>query len=103
MTLLISNLSKGGKKMKKVAFGTILIVVGFISSIAFSQETPRINKEELRTMLGDPNVIILDVRIDAEWKASDKKIQGATWKNPEQIKSWLTQYPKDKTFVFYCS
>ena len=54
-------------------------------------------------MLGDPNVIIVDVRIDDEWRASEKKIQGATWKNPEEIGSWLRQYPKDKTLVFYCS
>ncbi len=89
--------------MKKIVFVTVLILAGLLSSIAFSQEPPRISKEELRAMLGDPNVLIVDVRISDEWKASDKKIQGATWKNPEQIRSWLTQYPKDKTLVFYCS
>ena len=56
--------------------------MGLFSSIAFSQEPPRISKDELKAMLGDPNVIILDVRIYDEWKASDRKIQGATWKNP---------------------
>ncbi len=89
--------------MKKIVIGTVLILTGLLSSIAFSQEPSRISKEELKAMLGDPNVIIIDVRIDDEWKASDKKIQGAAWKNPEQIRSWLTQYPKDKTLVFYCS
>ena len=91
--------------MKNVVFGFILILIlmGLLSSVAFSQEPPRISKEELKTMLGDPNVIILDVRIDDEWKASGRKIQGATWKNPEEIGSWLKQYPKDKTLVFYCS
>ncbi len=89
--------------MKNVLFGSILILTGLLWSVAFCQEPPRISKEELRAMLGDPNVIILDVRIYAEWKAGDKKIQGATWKNPEQIKSWSKEYPKDKTLVFYCS
>ncbi len=89
--------------MKNLLFGSILILMGLLSSAAFSQEPPKISKEELKTMLGDPNVIILDVRIYDEWKASDKKIQGATWKNPEKIGSWLKQYPKDKTLVFYCS
>ncbi len=89
--------------MKNVVSGSILILTGFLWSVAFAQEPPRISKEELRAMLGDPNVIILDVRIYDEWKASDKKIEGATWKNPEQIKSWLKEYPKDKTLVFYCS
>ncbi len=89
--------------MKTIVFGTILILMGFFASAAFSQEPPRISKEELKAMLGDPDVIILDVRISDEWKTSDKKIQGATWKNPEQIKSWLAQYPKDKTLAVYCS
>ncbi len=89
--------------MKNVVFGSILILIGLFSSVAFSQEPPRISKEELKTMLGDPNVIILDVRIGDEWKTSGKKIQGATWKNPEEIGSWFKQYPTDKTFVFYCS
>ena len=89
--------------MKNVVFGLTLILTGLLLSVAFSQEPPRISKEELKNMLGDPNVIILDVRIYDEWKASGKKIQGATWKNPEKIGSWLKQYPKDKTLVFYCS
>ncbi len=89
--------------MKTFVLATVLILTGLLSSVAFSQEPPRISKEELKAMLRDPNVIILDVRIFDEWKASDKKIQGATWKNPEQIKSWLAQYPKDNTLVFYCS
>ena len=89
--------------MKSVIFGSILILMGLLSSVAFSKEPPRLSKEELKTMLGDPNVIILDVRIDDEWRASEKKIQGANWKNPEEFGSWLKQYPKDKTLVFYCS
>ncbi|MFB3884405.1 MAG: rhodanese-like domain-containing protein [Thermodesulfobacteriota bacterium] len=89
--------------MKTVIFGSILILMQLLSTVAFSQESPRISKEELKTMLGDPNVIILDVRIDDEWNASEKKIPGATWKNPEEIGSWLKQYPKSKTLVFYCS
>ncbi len=89
--------------MKNAVFGSILILMGLLSSVAFSKEPPRISKEELKTMLGDPNVIILDVRIYDEWKASGKKIQGATWKNPEKIGSWMKQFPKEKTLVFYCS
>ncbi len=89
--------------MKNIVLGLILILTGLLSSVTFSGEPPRISKEELRTMLDDPNVIILDVRIYDEWKASGKKIQGATWKNPEKIGSWMKQFPKEKTLVFYCS
>ncbi len=89
--------------MKNVVFGSILILMGLLSSVVYSQEPPKIGKEELRTMLGNPNVLILDVRIEGEWRASEKKIQGAIRENPEEVKLWLDKYPKDKTLVFYCS
>ncbi len=89
--------------MKNVVFGSILILMGLLSSVVYSQEPPKISKEELRTMLGNPNVLILDVRIEGEWRASEKKIQGAIRENPKEVKLWLDKYPKDKTLVFYCS
>lgn len=89
--------------MKNVVFGSILILMGLLSSVVYSQEPPKISKEELRTMLDNPNVLILDVRIEGEWRASEKKIQGAIRENPEEVKLWLDKYPKDKTLVFYCS
>ncbi len=89
--------------MKNVVFGSILILMGLLSSIVYSQEPPKISKEELRTMLDNPNVLILDVRIEGEWRASEKKIQGAIRENPDEVKLWLDKYPKEKTLVFYCS
>ncbi len=89
--------------MKNVVFGSILILMGLLSSVVYSQEPPKISKEELRTMLDNPNVLILDVRIKDEWRASGKKIQGAIRENPEEVRLWLNKYPKDKTLVFYCS
>lgn len=89
--------------MKNVIFGSFLILMGLLSSVVYSQEPPRISKEKLRTMLGNPNVFVLDVRIDVEWRTSEKKIQGAIRENPEEVELWLDKYPKDKTLVFYCS
>ena len=89
--------------MKNVVFGSILILMALLSSVVYSQEPPRISKEKLRTMLGNPDVFILDVRIEGEWKGSGKKIQGAIRENPEEVELWLDKYSKDKTLVFYCS
>ncbi len=71
--------------MKNIVFGTILILVALLSSVAFSQESPRISKEELKTMLGNPNVIILDVRIVDECKASERfrELPGKTLKKSD--------------------
>ena len=64
---------------------------------------PRMSKEELKSLLGDPNVIILDVRTGEGWKESKEKIQGAVREDPEKISSWANKYGHDKTLVLYCS
>lgn len=53
-------------------------------------------------MLGNPDVIILDVRLSNDWDRSEWKIRGAIREDPEEnLKTWAEKYPKDKTLVFY--
>lgn len=62
-----------------------------------------ITKEELKTMLDDPDLVILDVRRGKDWKSSEFKIQGATYARPEAYADWAGTYPKTKKFVLYCA
>ncbi len=82
-------------------FGLALIL--FFVGKAFTAEVPRISAEELRTMLGNPDVIIVDVRLSGDLAESNSKIKGAVREDPRQIDSWMDKYPKDKTLVFYCA
>ena len=68
---------------------------------AMSQEVPRISKEELKEMLGQPDVVIIDVRADSDWRESPVKVKGAVREEPDKVDSWLEKYPKDRTLVFY--
>jgi rhodanese-related sulfurtransferase len=73
-----------------------------LRNLAADSRVPRITKEELRSMLDNPDVIIVDVRVEDEWKKSEWKIKGAVRENPEgDIQSTIEKYPKDKTLVFY--
>ena len=77
---------------------------GCLQYLAPYREVPRITKEDLRSLLGNPDVIIVDVRIEEHWKESKSKIQGAVREDPEKdINTWADKYPKDKTLVFYCA
>jgi rhodanese-related sulfurtransferase len=64
-------------------------------------DAPRITKEELKSRLGDPDIIILDVLVQDQWETVDQKIKGAVHENPEEVDSWASKYPKDKTYVLY--
>lgn len=62
----------------------------------------RIPKEEVRSMIGDPNVIILDIRLKSHWEKSKVQIPGAVYEDPvADIKTWAHKYPKDKLIVLY--
>lgn len=87
-----------------VGFLFAFVLTGCLQNVSLAAKVPRMTKEELKSLLGNPDVIVVDVRIAAEWKRADLKIQGAVREDPEKdYKTWASKYPKDKTLVFYCS
>jgi predicted sulfurtransferase len=80
-----------------------LASMALFAKAAVADEVPRMSKEELRSMLGNPDVVIIDVRAGKDWEASQSKIKGAVREEPRQAKSWADKYDKDKTYVLYCA
>ena len=78
-----------------------LTLVAACSLIALSGSAPRITTEELKSMLPDPKLVIVDVRRDQDWNSSEYKIKGAVRANPTKVESWASSFGKDKTFVIY--
>lgn len=72
-----------------------------VSAMGKSADAPRMTPEELRSLLGGPDVVVLDVRVGDEWAKSNEKIQGAVREDPEKYNQWAVKYPKEKTLVFY--
>ena len=68
---------------------------------AFAADVPKMSKEELQAMVGNPDLIIIDVRAGGDWTASDSKIKGAVREEPGKVTSWMNGYARDKTLVFY--
>jgi len=93
--------------MKKLLLAVLIIAVFPFSTgrlpFATAADVPRLSKEELRSMLGNPALVVIDVRTEKEWRKTDKKISGATWEDADEFDLWAAKYPKDKTIVLYCS
>jgi rhodanese-related sulfurtransferase len=92
--------------MKKRLFIVALLIffmAGIRIPFARSSEAPRMTKEELKAMLGNPDLVIRDVRREGDWTGNDLKIKSAVREDPEAIQGWVNKYPKDKTLVFYCA
>jgi predicted sulfurtransferase len=94
--------------MKQRLLKVLAVLLAFTSmalfaKVAMADEVPRMSKEELRAMLDNPGVVIIDVRSSKDWEASQSKIKGAVREEPRQAKSWADKYDKDKTYVLYCA
>jgi Rhodanese-like domain len=94
----------------------VLIVAGLVSALLVSgpsfvtgapddkipfPEVPRITKEQLREMLGKPDVTIIDARPVEQWKYSDQIIPGTVHEDPLSIQSWARNYDKNRKTVVY--
>jgi Rhodanese-like domain len=75
---------------------------GLISNASF-KEVKSISKESLKSRIGDPSIVILDVRRPQDWKRSGIKIKGALLENPYKFNAWYSRYPKTKTIILYCA
>jgi len=78
-------------------------MVGVFATLARPVDAPRMTKDELKAMMGNPDLVIIDVRLGKDWTDSDLKIKGAVREESEAFESWAKKYPKDKTLVFYCT
>jgi rhodanese-related sulfurtransferase len=92
------------KKKLLVVLTFISLIVGLFTTFALSADAPMMTKDELKAMIGNPDLVIFDVRLGSDYFSSDLKIQGAV--RPDlgtHIYLTALTYPKGKTFVFYCA
>jgi hypothetical protein len=87
------------KKRGKLAIWTLafaLAMAGIYTRTAIAVgEVPRVTKEEVKELLANPDVVIIDVRSGKDCKASEITINGAVREDPMQSKSWIHKYPQD--------
>ena len=89
--------------VKRVVSTVVLLLIVLACGVARAEEVPTMTKEQLRPMLGKPDVIIIDVRTKYDWDSSKVKIPGAVREDGLKFGSWMNKYPKDKTIVLYCN
>jgi rhodanese-related sulfurtransferase len=88
----------------RVLITLMAIAVGWSMGVAAaSAEAVRMSQEELKSRLGEPALLIIDVRSYTDWFLSREKIKGAERENYRDFDGWAAKYPKDKTIVLYCA
>lgn len=83
----------------------ILLTTGLFPTFVLSADVPMITKDELKAMLGKPDLVLVDVRLGRDFIFSDLKIKGAE-RPPDMSHPTPNTFrviEPDKTIVFYCA
>jgi rhodanese-related sulfurtransferase len=64
--------------------------------------TRTIIPNDLKPLVENESVTVLDVRRQNDFDADQVKVPGAQWKNPDGMAEWSKSLPKDKEVVIYC-
>ena len=92
------------KKKLLAVLTLIFLTIGLFATFALSADVPMMTKDQLKAMLGNSDLVILDVRLGSDYFSSDLKIKGAVRPNMgENICGTTSKYPRGATFVFYCA
>jgi rhodanese-related sulfurtransferase len=96
-------IAKVGSTIWRVIIILTFWAMGIHLAVA-AEKVPRITDEELKSMLGKPELVLLDVRTPSDWETSQAKIKGAVREDPDRpTKSWAEKSWKGKTIVLYCA
>jgi hypothetical protein len=92
--------------MKKIWFISLLFFVCLAMSLHAQvtpdpDKVPRMTIQELKQQMGNPNLVIIDVRTSHDWEDSTTKIKGAVREEASKVGTWIAKYPQSKTIVFY--
>lgn len=88
--------------MRKPLILIALTLCLFIQPV-FAESVPRMDKDELKPLLGAADVVVLDVRTGGDWTDSTFKIKGAIRAPGKDLDAWSKKFAKDTTLVLYCS
>ena len=94
------------KTYHRTLLGLILAMALMLTSLGSPEagsDAALMTKEELKAVLDDPDLVILDVRTGKDWTSSEFKIQGARYVEAKAYDDWAGTYPKSKKFVLYCA
>ena len=91
------------RKFIILALAGILLLLALSVALSAKEEVKSINPAALQAMLGDPQLMIIDVRTPSAWADSKNMIKGAVRQDPRKVPTWGKTLPKDKKIVVYCS
>ena len=80
----------------------LVALAGWSAPPSSVEQVPRLSNEDVRNMLGKPDVVIVDIRYIKQYEESDRHIPGAVFTQPDKLDEFVKSQPKkDATYVLY--
>ncbi len=87
---------------RQTIFGSLIFVFVALSSITVNASgISIITINQLKLILNNPEIAVIDVRASKDWQSSDVKIKGAARGAPKNFESWAYDFSKDKVLILY--
>jgi predicted sulfurtransferase len=86
--------------LKRVVLAVLPILIVLSWGLSRADDAA-MTPEQLKSLLGKPDLIVIDVRTNYDWDSSKVKIKGAVREEGMKFGSCMKKYPKDKTIVVY--
>jgi hypothetical protein len=86
--------------------GLVSVIVLFGSAFfapALAADVALMTTDELKAMIDNEDLVVLDVRRGKDWKSSEFKIKGALRADPGEFATWGQTYAKEQRLVLYCA
>jgi rhodanese-related sulfurtransferase len=81
----------------------VLVLAFALTETVKAQDAPRMDVQQLKEMLDDPDLVIIDVRKPRDMVASDLKIKGAVRLDTAKTGEWFSGFDRRKIYVLYCA
>lgn len=90
-------------RLLRIAVGCLILLLGALPARSAGGDVPRMSPEELKSLLGTSEVVVVDSRLPGDWDSGEGWVRGAVRGDPGDVDAWARKIPKDKTVVVYCS
>jgi len=94
------------KRSQLILLLAFIVVETATAALAGPQDIPKVTMvsiDQLRRMLDNPDLTIIDVRYEKDWEKSSTKIKGAVREDYMRVETWADKYPKHNPIVLYCA
>ena len=91
-------LNRNGRSFLLICFILLFAVIP-----TAAEAVSKITADELNSILGNEDLVVIDSRKTSDWEKSEEMILGAFRGDPWKTDEWISDLSPEKRYVVYCA